>query len=242
MNSTLSADESALFLAGKLRRQEPFSFWRFGDGFLECVAGKKGGTCDGEQYDPALAEKLWSCWLSIVGQTNGAPAYLGDWRSASFAGARDPARYSDQYAAMIEDAGLESWQFLHFEALLLMRETPALIDFYRAVKEDKRRKLFMGPLSNSGVASLLGASCLATPLTGVHLDVDELTLYLLTSDFDILLFGAGMAGNIPAVRCWEQHPERTYINLGSALDPLGRGTSRKQQISPERARHLFGQI
>jgi hypothetical protein len=29
-----------------------------------------------------------------------------------------------------------------------------------------------------------------------------------------------MAGNVIAVESWARHPDRTYISLGSALDPL----------------------
>jgi hypothetical protein len=124
-----------------------------------------------------------------------------------------------------------------------MRESEALVDFYRAVREDKRRKLYIGPMGNLSVASdALGCRFMQVPMQNLARYTEPLTEDLLASDFDVLLFGAGMAGNIPVVKCWEKYPERTYISLGSALDPLGRGPSRKQQISPERARAMFAKI
>lgn len=237
MNCTLSADQSASFLAGKLRRQERFSYWRFGDGFLECVAGKSGATCDGEPYSPALAAQLMRCWRDIC--DGGEDVYLGDWQSASFSGPRDPARYADQHRALIGERRL-NW--LHFEALLLMRESAALADFYRAVREDPRKKLFMGPAGNRGACVLLNAEFLETPMRNLGYCVGNLTEQLLASDFEVLLFGAGMAGNIPAVSCWKRHPERTYISLGSAMDTLFRGRSRQQQLPSARARELMQQV
>jgi SAM-dependent methyltransferase len=236
-NSTLSAEDSASFLAGKLRREEPFSFFRFGDGLLECLSGKKGGTCDGEAYTPELGRELRDMLDSLLEPITWAPVYLGDWMSAGFDGATEWTRYGQQYAELV---GSTKPNWLHFEALLLMRESEALIDFYRAVRADPRRKLFMGPAGNSQAAELLGADCLVTPMA--NLDVEGLTKELLISDFEVLLFGAGMAGNIPVVKCWEQHPERTYISLGSALDPLGRGKTRKYQMTPRQAQVMFRKV
>lgn len=236
MNTKLSADESAWLLAHKLRQREPFFYARFGDGFLECLAGKRGGTCDGELYDPVLGVELLRCWRRILG----APGvYLGDWQSASFRGVTDPSQYAKQYADLV---GTARPNWLHFEALLLMRESEELLDFYRAVREDGRRKLYMGPLGNAKAAEMLGADFLETPMRHLSRHVSWLTDELQVLDFDVLLYGAGMAGNIPVVRCWETFPERTYVSLGSALDPVGKGRSRKQQITVERARAMFRQL
>ncbi len=233
MNATLTADQSADFMSHKLRCEKPFSYWRFGDGFLECVAGKRGGTRDGEEYSGPLAAQLMRCWNAIL---EGRDVYLGDWLSASFDSSSEANRYTEQYAELVRGASV-NW--LHFEALLLMRESEALADFYRTVRNDSRRKLFMGPAVNMGVAGLLRADFLETPMRHLFLDVKKLTDELLRHKFDVLLFGAGMAGNIPAVNCWQEHPERTYISLGSALDPLFRGRSRAQQLPAAHAWRMF---
>lgn len=237
MNATLGADDTASFIAAKLRAQEPFSYWRFGDGFIELAIGRTGGTCDGERYAPELRNQLVDCWNALL--EGGGTVYFGDWLSASFNSARDPARYQREYEHLLSG---RVPQWLHFEALLLMRESEALIDFYRAVRQDPRRKLFMGPVDNACAAAMLGADHLETPMRDLIQHTEALTAQLLAAEFDVLLFGAGMAGNIPAVKCWEQHPERTYLHLGSALDPLGRGRSRKQQITPARAQVLFQRV
>ena len=66
--------------------------------------------------------------------------------------------------------------------------------------------------------------------------------------FDVLLWAAGMAGTIPVVRLWEKFPSRTYINLGSAMDPLTRsatepkGYTRSGQLSHARAKEFFREL
>jgi hypothetical protein len=239
----LDADQSAALLAAKIRAREPFFFLRYGDGALECMSQAfgstglgSGRTCDGELYSRALAEMLLTQWCSIY---RSPLACIGDWLSASFDAKTRPTRYESEYRELV---GTATPTWLQFEALLLMRESRELVNFYRAVKEDGRRKLFMGPIGNAGAAKLLGAEFIETPMSGLLAATGALSDELITREFDVLLYGCGMAGNIPAVRCWKRHQDRTYVNLGSAMDPLFRGRSRQQQIAPARARALFKEL
>lgn len=233
MNTLLNADESAALLTQKLRLKEPFFFVRYGDGAMECIQGKAGHTCDGEHYSHDLGAELLRSWSAAL---KGPHVYFGDWLSARFERSTEKTRYEDFYRDLTGDFKLD---WLHFEALLLMRESKPLIDFYRAVKADPRKKLFMGPRGNAGASEMLGADFLETSMTHLFMQAGKLTEQLLSRDFEVLLYGAGMAGNIPVTRCWERYPERTYVHLGSALDPLFRGKTRWQQLKPERARALF---
>ena len=241
-NTALTADQSAAILTANVRAAKPFIFVRYGDGALECINGKTGMTRDREQYSRDLGKNLFSAFqvlMEVSGQGDD-PIYVGDWLSASFDASSEYARYADQYAALIGDG---KPTFLHFEALLLMRESAILLDFYRAVKQDPRKKLYMGPAENAGAAKMLGAEHLVTPMANLYADCDRLSVELATRKWDVLLYGAGMAGNIPVIECWEEYPERTYINLGSALDPLFMGhKSRRQQLAPLRARYLFREL
>jgi hypothetical protein len=97
----------------------------------------------------------------------------------------------------------------------------------------------MGPGWNREAADMLDADFLETPTRDLFRQVNFLTGQLTSRDFDILLYGAGMAGTIPAVASWWRFPDRTYINLGSAMDPLFYKRTRRQQLSHERARYLF---
>lgn len=236
MRSFLTADESAACLTDQIIRAIPFYYIRYGDGALECIAGRHGGTCDGEIYSDRLAVDLLLSWRLLMRQY-GQLVFAGDWQSASHTS--ESTRYAQEWEALA-DGHEPVW--INFEALLLNRRSKPLLDLYRAVRKDTRAKLYMGPAGNAGAAKMLDAEHLVTPM-GLDTDwADRTAEELSRRQFDVLLYGAGLRGNIPVIRCWEQHPERTYVHLGSALDPLFRGRSRSQQISPKQAREFFHEL
>jgi len=242
----LTADESCAVLTQAIKDQRPFSFWRFGDGYIECVQKRQGRTCDQEEYTPHLHMDLAKRVGDVVWRIEyeGDPVtYIGDWRSASFTGPHDPSRYEHDYERLIAheiDRKLNEHRWLHFESLLFMRESRALADFYRAVRADRRSKLYLGPVANEAAAGWLGAEFMPVPMHDLHRHVASFREMLIASDFEVLLWGAGLAGVIPVVDCWNARYERTYIHLGSALDPLfGRPKSRKQQLSKEQCWRMF---
>jgi len=241
---TPDADESARELTRALRAHIPFYFIKLGDAAVECINGYKSHTCDGELYTPELSEALLSTWdtLGKYSRDYGTRLFVGDWQSASFSGPNDKSRYSQEYARLMER--VPTAVRLHFECLLLMRDTPELLDFYRAVRNSPKRKLLVGPSSWAPVAELLACNFLALPVMPRLLTIrKQLTYELLSQDFDILLYGAGMAGHVSVIDCWKQHPERTYINLGSALDPAtSRGKTRRQQMEPNHARMFLDRL
>ncbi len=224
-------DESVQVLTHRLERNLPFFYLRYGDGALECMHGCTGGTCDGEQYSPELGNAIRNAWQLALKNPN---LYLGDWRTAYF-DYHYTGLYPEQYSALLAESDHEL-NLLHFEALY-MRESPALLDFYRAIKNDSRRKLYMGPAGNIGAATMLNAAHLVTPMG--NLSIEALTTMLCGSHADIVLFGAGLAGMVAAIQCAFKFPDRTYIHVGAALDPLFRGPSRSRHIPRSQARALF---
>lgn len=234
--SFAAADAGASFLTFQLIHHTPFFFLRFGDGFLECVAGRSGMTCDFEPYSTFLAGDLMNAWWKIIGYDR---LVLGDWQTAAFTAADEHTRYRQQYENMIEP---HSPARIHFESLLLMRESTLLVDFYRAVRKDARRKLFMGPEENRGAAKMMGADFLPIPLTNLHEARWDVYDALCARNFDVLLYGAGMAGNIPVIDYWSENRDKTYVNLGSAMDPLFRGKSRRQQLPTDTLRRMFADL
>ncbi len=233
LRSTLSADDSALYMTSLLRGGRPFLFLRYGDGAIECIFGLgRGQTCDHEPYTQELGAALLEVWDSCVGAPN---VYVGNWLSASFGNDRS-TEYASEYAQLL---GKRDPHFLHFESLLLTRPSQALLEFYRGVKQDTRRKVYLGPAEHAQGARALGCRHVITPMSGLFAQVDRLTGQLAGMDFDVLLWAAGMAGSIPVIRSWQKHPERTYINLGSALDPLYRGRTRSGQLTQHQARQFF---
>lgn len=240
--ATPTADESAAILADHLRRKEPFFYVRYGDGAIECIydeARPAPHTCDGEVYTKTLAEALLSAWTRL--ETSPHKVFAGDWQSASFVElGRRNNREKDRWTALTLHAPFE---FIHFEALLLMRESRVLVDFYRAVRDDRRRKVYMGP--HPQAAQFLRAQWVRTPMvTDLIRQRDEYVLTLQSLNPDVVLYGAGMAGNVIAVDYWDRRlaagmENTTCISLGSAFDPLFGKKSRSQQLPAATLRRMF---
>ncbi len=234
---TPTADQSAEILTDHLKRRIPFFFIRYGDGALECIYGRdvKRQTCDGEVYSEDLAAALLDAWKRLTAGTSAV--FAGDWQAASFGNGSGNNRELELWEALT--AGVP-FEWLHPEALLLMRESAALVDFYRAVKADRRRKVYMGPEKNAAAARFLGAFHLVTPMVpDLICKRAELLAGLDAFEPDVVLFGAGMAGNVVAVEQWGRRPEGTYISIGSALDPLFSEKSRAQQLSERILKRMF---
>jgi len=231
----MTEDTSATILTEYLIAQIPFFYLRYGDGALECIHKKGAGkTCDGELYTDELAKALLDGWNTA---TKGTNVFIGDWRTTSFK-ATDYT-YTNEYEALIAGKDLN---FIHFHALLLRNSAP-LLNFYQALRSDKRRKLYVGPFQHSPVVDILKVKHLPVPIIpNLFNTVDILTEALEKSNCEIILYGAGMAGAIAALRCFEKYPKRTYVHLGSALDPLFRGRTRSDQIHPREAKDLFSEL
>ena len=236
---TPSADESALILTKALESREPFWFIKLGDAAVECINGYGGKTCDGERYTEDLAYQLLASWTQL--REGCDKLYVGDWSTASFSGPDDKTRHEREYRALM---GARRGTMLHFECLLLMRVSQELLGFYRAVREDPRRKLLVGPAAWGPLTDLLRCRFLAVPVMPNLINLaPQIADELKRQDFDVMLYGAGMAGHVAAIDCWIKYPERTYVNLGSALDPAcGRGKTRKQQLDPAKARAFFDRV
>jgi hypothetical protein len=237
--SVPSADSSALHLAAQLKEKTPFLFMRFGDGAIECMRRKGGQTADGEVYSEDLACDLTKAWIRACSLGVSREVYIGDWLSADFR--PEDQRYEKEWRGLRAIAESHKCSFLHFEALLFhRRQAESLMSFYRAVQTDDRRKLLVAPADMAKAAHTLGCSHLMTPMSNLHQQVDWLEDELRTRAYDVCIYGAGMAVHIPVVNVWKDFPQKTFVNIGSSLDPVCRGRrTRNQQIEVAEARELF---
>lgn len=235
-----TADQSAEILTKLLYSRVPFFFTKYGDGALECINGIGTRTRDLEYYTPQLAADLVYSWgiltgLTLAGKVN---LILADWLSAIFNEAK-AGRHEELYRGFVRCVE-ERATFLNYEAVLIDRRTPQLMAFYKALREDPRRKVIMGPDAWGPAMRMLKASYhIVTPLKDLHAQIGRLNEALEREKPEILLYGAGMAGTVPVIEQALRVPGATYINLGSALDPLFRGHTRINQLSPAHARTFF---
>jgi len=233
---TPDMDESAHLLAELIKSETPFSYWRFGDGAIECMYQQQGVTCDGERYREEMGLQLSAAMRSLSLHDALERVYWGDWSTAVNGSLPN---YVSVWRALVAP---DPEQLLHFEALLLNRQSHALHAFYRAVKQDRRRKLIVGAEFNRPAGELLNADYLAVPLHDLYECLPVVAKRIQERHYDVLLFGCGLAGVLPIVAEWQAHPERTFIHLGSALDPLHKGRTRSGQLGMLQARAFLGDL
>lgn len=233
------SDVSAQILTNLLKSRRPFFYVRYGDGAIECMNGLGSRTCDHEWYSPALGRDLREAWESIMKLD--LPV-VGDWLSASFQQYNVATQYESEYRDLVKHSWFLGPLFVHFEALLLNRPSRDVVDFYRAVKQDSRRKVYFGPAECAGAAKMLGAHHVVAPMQKLHDEIGRMEDMLVAHEPDVILYGAGMAGTIPCARLAARWKHLTCINIGSAMDPLFRGQTRTQQLSQNAARQLFKEL
>jgi SAM-dependent methyltransferase len=236
VRAAYSREDSTRILTERIRDQKPFVFIKFGDGALECIyrTNQCKHTCDKEAYTPELAQKLQWAWHALMRHPN---TYAGDWMTASFTADCDDHKYITEWEKFV--AGWHP-NWLHFECLLIMSESQAVVDFYRAVKEDCRRKVLIGRPEMDRAALMLNAEYVPIPMTTNLLPyVDYMVAEVERHEPEVVLYGAGMAGNIAAAELIQRHPHWTLISIGSALDPIFVGRTRTDQLSQLHAQRLF---
>lgn len=237
-----TADDSAASLAERIRSQESFSYIRWGDGDIECIFGLGAGmTCDGEHYSTDLGEQLQNAFFDLTSFTGvGRAVHVGDWFSCPDFGPREANRYEAQYLEMCSKARVQ-WQ--HFEAPLLTRLSPQLLDFYRAIRQDGRRKAFVGPARLINAVRMLGAhEHIIVPERSAADAIAETSAALIKSEAELILFAAGRGGRVAMYNAWAANSERTYVCCGSGLDPLFVGRTRGVQVPMAQAREYFREL
>jgi len=239
---TPSADESAVFLTNKLKAREPFVFTKFGDGDLYWMSGKPVPIAGGENYRPGIDAELRQAARTLAGLPH---VYFGDQMTCGsgpyLKTEQDALRYRHTPGANYRYDDIPDSRWLHFECLLIHRLSPELLEFYRVLKADSRRKaLLAGPQVAEVGSIMLGAVPLICHPNNAHLTAKRDTVFLgEPTKWDILLLSAGRASKMIAAALAPKFPDRTIIELGSALDPLFVGRTRSEQVETEKAREYF---
>jgi hypothetical protein len=207
-------------LTQKILNKEPFAFIKRGDGEEACMRGDEGFNCDGHFYSPSLAALLIEAFSNFEKMEN---AFI--------------PRFEDQ----------------EYYNSLLHRTDNNLGDvksFYEAIRNDKRKKVFIGPERLGFVNILLNTtSFVAVPLNNCFDSLDEIIFKILTTinngdDDTIYLFSCGMTAKCIADYLYKNTGEFrnskaiTCIDLGSSFDPLV-GQTRTYQISTEEIVELY---
>ncbi len=246
---TPTADQSACILTAALRAREPFTFMKWGDGAIEVMhqIARFDASCDGEpsRQDDASALLMRECWQAAKEASLRTKVYLGDWFTASDFGPNDVQMHEPEYRAMCHGTAFE---YLHYECLLLMRLSPALLDFYRALREDPRKKVLV-TASVGAAAQMLGAEHIPSQPPreyGEHWGDyygKQAAERIQASGAEIVLFAAGGVGQFAQGYLFDAGLDHlTTIHIGSGIDPLFLGRTRGVQIPRDQARAYFREL
>jgi hypothetical protein len=218
----LTADQTAELFTRKLLAREPFVHVRFGDADYDWMMGGSGHTCDGEFPRAGIGGELLRAWHQLWAHPQ---FFLGD--IATFGTPAAPA--IREYAAQLV-ANQDGARLVHTEALLIHRHSEALVEFYRTLRADKRRKVLVGPLRLVEGAGLLASGMVSVHETTANTDVDRVLDRIGGMAWEVLLTACGRASKLIAGELATRYPERTIIELGSGLDPLFVGRTRSEQL------------
>lgn len=186
----------------KIRNKVPFSFIKRGDGEEACMNGVTGSNCDLHPYSPELGAKL---------------------------------RQSFNYFSSKEECFVPLFDQQTYFNSLLHRVDSDLVkvkDFYDAIRDDNRNKIYVGPKRLDVVAKLLRAEHIVVPDINCFDKYDEILKALLgeLDDNSIVMFSAGMPAKAMIAECLKARDNITCLDLGSAFDSII-GQTRTEQIS-----------
>jgi hypothetical protein len=207
-----------------LRDRVPFTFTKFGDGELFCMSGRRGDNCDHHLYTPELRHALTRAFQHLVQDSQ---VYVGQWYQ------KDLLRpFERQFGA--------TPRYVWYQLLLLMKLTPELLDWYTALAEQRRRKVFVGPARLIGASQMLRCNrFVEVPLVNAFNRYREVREILQSDAAEIFLFSAGMASKPWISDLLKMRRSITCVDLGSALDPVFVGRTRTSQVPTAQARYFF---
>ncbi|HEU4400815.1 MAG TPA: hypothetical protein VFT43_01800 [Candidatus Polarisedimenticolia bacterium] len=215
--------ETIALLVELLEKKEPFCHVRFGDGDVFFATGTGPRlTADGEEWSPELQQRLFTAWLNL-------------WRSDVRLLLGDLETY------VVSDGCEEEWRHLLITGSWQRRDRPPpelvhmealragfghAIPLYRALRDDPRRKLFVGSEALESAAAMLGADYCGIPLRTSSNPHAVNRVCLEARNYEVACFAAGRGGKIMQASLANSATHLTQIDIGSGLDILFGGARR----------------
>jgi len=208
----LKLDNPLHQLKEKIERNENFSFVKMGDGEIMAMFGVKGENCDGQKYSLELKEALKNAYKRISKVKN---AVITKWKLGM----------ENERKILENELGIEC----EADHNLLLNRVGELsvyhYNFWRAIKNSKRKKIFVGPIKLKGVLNFLDIDdFIEIPETNAF----DFKPKIETEDNAIVLFSAGLASKVWIGEIISENI--TCLDCGSAFDPLFVGQTRTNQV------------
>lgn len=232
----------------KIKEKDNFSLVRFGDGELFCMMGKEGANCDNHPYTPELGDKLIDSFHFLKNKEN---IYFGEWdeQPGSFGNPqnvemqkKDTPEYKFQ-KELIEGVNLNLVNFEILQNNTLFKEK---YNFYKTIKESKRKKIYVGPYNKlkGSVNFLKLDSFVDIPLINSFEKYDKI-LKLIKDEIEddcIILFSAGMPCESYIHEVLKCNEKITCLDIGSGFDSLFYGITREGQLDNNTVKNFYKEL
>ena len=211
-----------------------FTFTKLGDGELYCLRGDNGGNCDGHPYTQKLSDKLYYFVESIPRYNN---FYVAKWEEES-----QITQYRDMLLRNMNVSPVD----VEYNCILPQTynlDNDYLYNFYKAIKENKRRKIYLCPERLNGAKKFLNVDViLNVPVVNAFniydVLVDQLKNYI--KDGDIIMYSCGMMSKSLICELLDTNPNITNIDIGSGIDSIILdGNTRMGQPNPTQSKEYF---
>ena len=208
-----------------------FTYTKFGDGEIICMEKKFpiGQTnCDYQIYSNELGDKLIE---SLVYFSDMPFVYIGEW---------DFDLYQDVFNKILDEHNV-NLKYTSYKLLLhiIGADIQTLKKFYFTIKNKPVRKVYVCPEKLNDVKSFLDCDVINVPEKNAYSEYDIIKEKLLSSEYDIYMYSAGLLSKVLIKDIMQKHPNKTHIDIGSGLDNLFIGETRDKQIEKETLRAIY---
>lgn len=226
---------NANYLIDCLNNNTPIALVKFNDGELYAMSDKKGTNCDNHKYFPNLKNDLINAYNNLSDK-----AYLSEY---SVRKANDP-----QWCRVTKTLKKPNDLFKEY---LLLHDTNGVLnkDFaniYRAIAKSSQPKVLIAPKRINAERFLNVEYRIDVPLinayTNIHTMLKESLKYASSIPNPLFIMCCGFCSCILASEILKVNPNASILDVGSGLDPLFPGCTRKNQVSQTRARNLYPEV
>lgn len=223
-------EESLLEITDLIKNSKPFQVVRFNDGEWNAMTGHMGANCDNHRYLHSLKTSLTDAWRFLATGSTYISYYIPE------------APYEAHQELYKQLPSPENWVHQTFCAHEENSPKELLHTFYKAIAESVQPKIFVGPKRLQTFQFLNIQSEVRTPLLDActHYESVSDTCKRIASNVDrpMFLMCCGFLSCLVAADILKVNPNATIIDLGSSLDPLYVGPTRKNQLTQEEARQV----